>query len=86
MVTRGTRVKFLPRSRLECRDRAAISLRSCRDLRRHYHLAEIAEISLRMPRSCRDLAEIVQRFLETLASHRDCRDLAEKAEIGPQYR
>ena len=51
----------LPRSRRESRDRAAISLRSCRDLRRHYE-------------SRRDLVEIVLRFMETLTSRRDCRD------------
>ena len=38
-------------SRRDCRDRAAMPPRSCRDLR-HYHLAEITEIS---PRSSCDL-------------------------------
>ena len=61
---------------------AKILPRSCRGLRRHYHLAEMAEISPRMPRSRRDLAEIVQRFKKTLSSRRDCRDLTETAEIA----
>ena len=48
----------MPRSRRECRNRAAISPRSCRDLRRHYHLAETAEIASRLPRSRQDRAKI----------------------------